>query len=106
TMPSAKQRKALISREQGIPVSTRARGAGALDHIAFNAHDYDEVVSRLESQGVSAVRNDVPGGALRQLFLQDPNGSRSRSTCARRSVSARDVDQDLRALLAVQALEA
>ncbi len=62
------------SLEQGIAVTSRAASTGALDHIAFNGHDYDEVVARLEAHGVQAARNDVPGGVLRQLFLQDPNG--------------------------------
>ena len=62
------------SLEQGIPVSSRAHGTGPVDHIAFNAHDYDEVLGRLRTHGVAATPNDVPGGALRQLFLQDPNG--------------------------------
>src|SRR5690242_20570594 len=31
------------SNEKGIEVSTRANGTGPVDHIAFNAHDYDEV---------------------------------------------------------------
>ncbi len=62
------------SNEKGIEVSTRADGTGPVDHIAFNAHDYDEVVGRLERYGVKARRNEQPGGLLRQLFLQDPNG--------------------------------
>jgi catechol 2,3-dioxygenase-like lactoylglutathione lyase family enzyme len=62
------------SNQQGIPVSSRAEGTGPVDHIAFNALDYEDVVSRLERYGVHAARNDVPGGTLRQLFLEDPNG--------------------------------
>jgi len=62
------------SLEQGIPVSARAHGTGPVDHIAFNAHDYDEVLGRLRTHAVAATPNDVPGGALRQLFLQDPKG--------------------------------
>jgi catechol 2,3-dioxygenase-like lactoylglutathione lyase family enzyme len=62
------------SNAKGIEVSTRAEGTGPVDHIAFNAHDYDEVVGRLERHGVEARRNEQPGGLLRQLFLQDPNG--------------------------------
>jgi len=62
------------SNEKGIEVSTRAAGTGPVDHIAFNAHDYDDVVGRLERYGVKARRNDQSGGLLRQLFLQDPNG--------------------------------
>jgi Glyoxalase/Bleomycin resistance protein/Dioxygenase superfamily len=55
-------------------VTSRAGSTGAVDHIAFNAVDYDDVVSRLERHGVQAARNDRPGGDLRQLFLEDPNG--------------------------------
>jgi catechol 2,3-dioxygenase-like lactoylglutathione lyase family enzyme len=62
------------SNGKGIEVSTRAAGTGPVDHIASNAHDYDEVVGRLERYGVEARRNEQPGGLLRQLFLQDPNG--------------------------------
>jgi len=62
------------SNEKGIEVSTRADGTGPVDHIAFNAHDYNEVVGRLDRYGVKARRNEQPGGLLRQLFLQDPNG--------------------------------
>lgn len=62
------------SNQQGVPVTSRAEGTGPVDHIAFNARDYKDVVSRLERYGVRAARNDVPGGSLRQLFLEDPNG--------------------------------
>jgi len=62
------------SKLQGIPVSTRAPGTGALDHIAFNAENFDEVLTRLKSHGVTPRHNDVPGASLRQLFLTDPNG--------------------------------
>jgi catechol 2,3-dioxygenase-like lactoylglutathione lyase family enzyme len=57
-----------------IPVSTEAPGTGALDHIAFNATDYDEIVARLASSGVTAQRNITHANGLRQLFLNDPNG--------------------------------
>jgi catechol 2,3-dioxygenase-like lactoylglutathione lyase family enzyme len=62
------------SKAQGIECSTRADGTGPVDHIAFIAQDYDEMVARLERCGVLARPNDVPGGAVRQLFLRDPNG--------------------------------
>ncbi len=62
------------SHGQGVPVSTRAHSTGCVDHIAFNAYDYAEVVARLDRYGVRAARNDVPGAKLRQLFLEDPNG--------------------------------
>jgi len=62
------------SNKQGIPVTTRATGTGPVDHIAFHARDYDEVLARLERHGISPQRNDPPGSFLRQLFLEDPNG--------------------------------
>jgi catechol 2,3-dioxygenase-like lactoylglutathione lyase family enzyme len=61
-------------RAQGMPVSSPAPGTGPLDHIAFNAHDYDGVLERLRRHGVSVACNDPPGARLRQLFLSDPNG--------------------------------
>ncbi len=51
-------------------------GAGSVDHIAFNATDYESVRTRLERNGVRAIQNVVPGGELRQLFFQDPDGVR------------------------------
>jgi catechol 2,3-dioxygenase-like lactoylglutathione lyase family enzyme len=62
------------SNRQGIPVTTRATGTGPVDHIAFHARDYDEVLGRLERNGIQPQRNDPPGASLRQLFLEDPNG--------------------------------
>jgi catechol 2,3-dioxygenase-like lactoylglutathione lyase family enzyme len=59
----------------GLTVAHEPPGAGPVDHIAFNASDYDEINARLESNGVGAVRNTVPGGP-RQLFIEDPNGVR------------------------------
>jgi catechol 2,3-dioxygenase-like lactoylglutathione lyase family enzyme len=61
-------------QKKGAEVSTRAEGTGPVDHIAFSARDYDEVVARLERHGVHARANAQPGGTLRQLFLFDPNG--------------------------------
>jgi catechol 2,3-dioxygenase-like lactoylglutathione lyase family enzyme len=48
----------------------------AVDHVAFSGRDYDELASRLAAAGVAAVENVVPGGALRQLYVTDPNGVR------------------------------
>ncbi len=46
----------------------------AVDHVAFNASDYEEAAARLEREGVATRTNAVPGAGLRQLFLEDPNG--------------------------------
>ena len=48
---------------------------GAVDHVAFRRVDYGALVMRLAAAGVEAVPNEVPG-ALRQLFVTDPNGVR------------------------------
>jgi catechol 2,3-dioxygenase-like lactoylglutathione lyase family enzyme len=62
------------SQEQGIPVSRRAQGTGAFDHIAFNAENFEEVLARLSASGIRPGQNVVPGAGLRQLFITDPNG--------------------------------
>jgi catechol 2,3-dioxygenase-like lactoylglutathione lyase family enzyme len=60
----------------GLTVPHEPPGASSVDHIAFNASDYESVVSRLERGGVAAVQNEVRGAGLRQLFFDDPNGVR------------------------------
>jgi catechol 2,3-dioxygenase-like lactoylglutathione lyase family enzyme len=62
------------SKDRGMHVSTRASGTGPVDHIAFAAQDYDEVLARLERLGVPVRVNNNPGNIVRQLFLFDPNG--------------------------------
>jgi catechol 2,3-dioxygenase-like lactoylglutathione lyase family enzyme len=62
------------SQRTGLPMTRRADSTGAVDHIAFTANDYDEVLGRLERNGIPVGKNDPPGGILRQLFLTDPNG--------------------------------
>jgi catechol 2,3-dioxygenase-like lactoylglutathione lyase family enzyme len=62
------------SASRDIPVSTPAAGTGALDHIAFNATDYDELLASLERNGASVHRNITNANGLRQVFLLDPNG--------------------------------
>jgi len=59
----------------GLSVPERDPGIGPVDHVAFVADDYDELLSRLERHGVAAVTNAVPGGP-RQVFIEDPNGVR------------------------------
>jgi len=62
------------SATRDILVSTPAAGTGALDHIAFNASDYDEFLANLERAGVQEHRNIANANGLRQVFLLDPNG--------------------------------
>jgi catechol 2,3-dioxygenase-like lactoylglutathione lyase family enzyme len=56
----------------GLPAADGA----VVDHVAFNAGDYDAVNARVQRAGVPAVRNTVTGAGLRQLFIEDPNGVR------------------------------
>jgi len=51
------------------------RASGDIDHIAFDARDYESAVARIEGSGLTPARNTVPGGP-RQLFVDDPNGVR------------------------------
>jgi catechol 2,3-dioxygenase-like lactoylglutathione lyase family enzyme len=60
----------------GLAISREPPGTGSVDHIAFNANDYDRVRRRLTVNGVRSVPNCVPGAGLRQLFFEDPNGVR------------------------------
>jgi catechol 2,3-dioxygenase-like lactoylglutathione lyase family enzyme len=62
------------SSSVGIPVSPELPGTGPFDHVAFNATDFDAMVAQLEAHGVAVHVNVVPGVALRQLFVFDPNG--------------------------------
>lgn len=49
-------------------------GGGAIDHIAFECTDYDEMEAKLKARGLKYTSNDVPMIKLRQLFVNDPNG--------------------------------
>jgi catechol 2,3-dioxygenase-like lactoylglutathione lyase family enzyme len=62
------------ARTIGLEASGRGGDTGAIDHVAFGASDYEEVVSRLERSGVERVENTVPGAGIRQVFVEDPNG--------------------------------
>lgn len=50
-------------------------GPAPVDHMAFAGEDYDALAGRVEAAGLAATANTVPG-AVRQLFLTDPNGVR------------------------------
>jgi len=49
-------------------------GSGSVDHIAFAADDWDELVASFEKHGVKYRATAVPGRPLRQLFVHDPDG--------------------------------
>jgi catechol 2,3-dioxygenase-like lactoylglutathione lyase family enzyme len=56
------------SQRIGIPAS-----AGPVEHVAFDAPDYDAALGRMALGGIRAHQNEVPG-VMRQLFVEDPNG--------------------------------
>ena len=60
----------------GLATSEVMHGSGVVDHVAFNADDYDELLATLERHGIEAVANTVPEIGMRQLFFSDPNGVR------------------------------
>jgi catechol 2,3-dioxygenase-like lactoylglutathione lyase family enzyme len=64
------ERAAYVAHSQriGIPAAT-----GPVEHVAFDAEDYDSTASRIERGGIEASSNAVPG-VMRQLFVEDPNG--------------------------------
>lgn len=49
-------------------------GAGALDHVAFEAEDYDAMEAQIADTGVDFKTNVVEGAGLRQIFVEDPSG--------------------------------
>lgn len=59
---------------QRAPGPTGPSNVSALNHAAFEVGDLDAMAARLDARGVSYRRIEVPGGAVRQLFLEDPNG--------------------------------
>lgn len=49
-------------------------GTGPLDHVAFVAEDFEGTRDRLAARGLDHRVRDVPGTAIRQIFVLDPNG--------------------------------
>jgi len=62
------------TEEKGIPISTGPYGTGALDHVAFNASDFDATAEHLREKGHELSFNLLDDIGLRQIFLKDPNG--------------------------------
>ena len=49
-------------------------GSASIEHVAFACNDYDALKDRLGKQGLEMRFNEVPQMALRQIFVNDPNG--------------------------------
>ena len=63
-----------ISRTAANPADPNDHGSGSVDHIAFAATDFDELVERFTRHAVPYRVTEVPGRPLRQLFVFDPDG--------------------------------
>ena len=48
--------------------------SGVLHHVAFASRDFAGMKQRLQSNGMTFDVRQVPGGALWQIFVRDPNG--------------------------------
>jgi hypothetical protein len=62
------------SRTPANPADPVDHGSGSVDHIAFAATDYDELIASFARHGVKYRATQVPGSDLRQLFVFDPDG--------------------------------
>jgi catechol 2,3-dioxygenase-like lactoylglutathione lyase family enzyme len=62
------------SRTGKNPANPVDHGSGSVDHIAFAASDFEELVARFDAHGVAYRVTQVPGKPLRQLFVFDPDG--------------------------------
>lgn len=49
-------------------------GSGAIDHVAFDASDYDQFCRHLDKHAVAYKAREVEAMSLKQLFIVDPNG--------------------------------
>ena len=56
--------------------SETGKGTGFLDHVAFRTADPDPILERLDARGVAYSIHTVPGSETRQVFLEDPAGTR------------------------------
>ena len=48
--------------------------SGVVHHVAFISRDFAGMKQRLQARGVEFEARQVPGGALWQIFIRDPNG--------------------------------
>src|SRR5258708_6952168 len=48
-------------------------GSGSINHVAFAGSGLDELAARADKAGIVPSVRNVPGMALRQVFLRDPN---------------------------------
>lgn len=49
-------------------------GTGSFDHVAFRSDDAAGLRDKLQKAGMAFRERTVPGGALAQIFVRDPEG--------------------------------
>jgi catechol 2,3-dioxygenase-like lactoylglutathione lyase family enzyme len=59
-----------------VDTPAAARGDGRIDHVAFLASEWDEIVARLRAAQVPFKLATVPTTGATQIFLHDPDGNR------------------------------
>jgi catechol 2,3-dioxygenase-like lactoylglutathione lyase family enzyme len=57
-----------------IVIPHAENGTGSFDHVAFRGDDFAAMRERLQKAGMTFRERVVPGGALSQLFVPDPEG--------------------------------
>jgi len=57
-----------------IVIPQAENGTGSFDHVAFRGGDFAAMRERLQKAGMTFRERVVPGGALSQLFVPDPEG--------------------------------
>jgi catechol 2,3-dioxygenase-like lactoylglutathione lyase family enzyme len=63
-----------FTKRVDIPMSSRAVGTGPVDHIAFNATDFESMLSKIQARGIASKQNHLKDFGIRQIFIKDPNG--------------------------------
>ncbi len=53
---------------------TQKPDSGVVHHVAFVSHGFKAMKQRLKSKNVWYETREVPGGAVWQIFVRDPNG--------------------------------
>ena len=46
---------------------------GTVDHLAFQANNYDEIIGRVKENNWKYRESDLPGGRAHQVFVTGPN---------------------------------
>jgi len=72
--PSKPEAMAELDAHLGSRDPASLVGSGAIDHVAFDAGDYDGFCKHLTAQEVPFTEREVVAMSLKQLFIVDPNG--------------------------------